>query len=398
MVADASSGAHHADRDAEVRIGCAGVTFRGTAHAPARPAERGQNWAMSETARDPDLLASGDTTHVAPASAAPTAGDPGVAPADAHPTRVAIVGAGAVGSTFAFGLLLSGLAAEILLVDANAQRAEGEAMDLMHAVPFAKTARVWSGPLEECRGAAITVIAAGAAQKPGESRLDLVRKNAAIFGQIVPAVARANPDGIIVVATNPVDVLSYLTYRISGLPPERVIGSGTILDTSRFRMLLAEHYGVDPRSVHAYIAGEHGDSEVPVWSSANIAGMPLADFGRANGIGHDQGSLQQIFESTRDAAYQIIELKGATSFAVAAGLVRIVEAILRDQSTVLSVSSLICDYYGIDDVYLSVPTVLGRRGVERTLRLAMSAEEASGLRHSAELLRATIATLGLDPR
>ncbi len=271
-------------------------------------------------------------------------------------------------------------------------------MDLLHAVPFAKTARVWSGPLEECRGAAITVIAAGAAQKPGETRLDLVRKNAAIFRQIVPAVASANPGGIIVVATNPVDVLAYLTYRISGLPSNRVIGSGTILDTSRFRMLLAEHYGVDPRSVHAYIAGEHGDPEVPVWSAANIAGMPLADFGRANGIGHDQGSLQQIFESTRDAAYQIIERKGATSYAVAAGLVRIVEAILRDQSTVLSVSSLICDYYGIDDVYLSVPTVLGRGGVERTLRLAMSAEEASGLRHSAELLRATIDTLELDAR
>ena len=160
------------------------------------------------------------------------------------------------------------------------------------------------------------------------------------FREIVPAVASANPGGIIVVA----------------------IGSGTILDTSRFRMLLAEHYGVDPRSVHAYIAGEHGDSEVPVWSAANIAGMPLADFGRANGIGHDQGTLQQIFESTRDAAYQIIERKGGTSYAVAAGLIRIVEAILRDQSTVLSVSSLICDYYGIDDVYLSVPTVLGRGG------------------------------------
>jgi L-lactate dehydrogenase len=328
---------------------------------------------------------------------APTGGRATESP-EAHPTRVAIVGAGAVGSTFAFGLLLSGLAAEILLVDANVRRAEGEAMDLLHAVPFAKTARVWSGPIEECRGAAITVIAAGAAQKPGETRLDLVRKNAAIFRQIVPAVASANPGGIIVVATNPVDVLSYLTYRISGLPSARVIGSGTILDTSRFRMLLAEHYGVDPRSVHAYIAGEHGDSEVPVWSAANIAGMPLADFGRANGIGHDQGTLQQIFESTRDAAYQIIERKGGTSYAVAAGLIRIVEAILRDQSTVLSVSSLICDYYGIDDVYLSVPTVLGRGGVVRTLRLAMSAEEASGLRHSAELLRATIDTLGLDPR
>ena len=188
-----------------------------------------------------------------------------------------------------------------------------------------------------------------------------MRKNAAIFREIVPAVARANPDGIILVATNPVDVLAYLTYRISGLPAARVIGSGTILDTARFRALLAEHYGVDPRSVHAYIAGEHGDTEVPVWSSANIAGMPLADFATANGMGHDQARLQEIFEATRDAAYQIIERKGATYYAVAAGLMRIVEAILRDQSTVLSVSSLICDYYGIDDVYLSVPTVVGRR-------------------------------------
>jgi L-lactate dehydrogenase len=240
------------------------------------------------------------------------------------------------------------------------------------------------------------VISAGAGQKPGETRIDLVRKNAAIFREIVPAVARANPDGIILVATNPVDVLAYLTYRISGLPAARVIGSGTILDTARFRALLAEHYGVDPRSVHAYIAGEHGDTEVPVWSSANIAGMPLADFATANGVGHDQARLQEIFEATRDAAYQIIDRKGATYYAVAAGLMRIVEAILRDQSTVLSVSSLICDYYGIDDVYLSVPTVLGRGGVERTLRLGLSAEEASGLRRSAELLRSTIATLELD--
>ncbi len=318
-------------------------------------------------------------------------------PPEAHPTRVAVVGVGAVGSTFAFSLLNSGLAAEILLVDANARRAEGEAMDLAHAVPFAKTTHVWSGPIEECRGAAITVISAGAAQKPGESRLDLVRKNAAIFREIVPAIAAANSDGIIVVATNPVDVLSYLAWKISGLPSARVIGSGTILDTARFRALLAEHYGVDPRSVHAHIAGEHGDSEVPVWSTANIAGMPLADFGTANGIGHDPAALQAIFEATRDAAYHIIERKGATYYAVAAGLTRIVEAILRDQGTVLSVSSLICDYYGIDDVYLSVPTVLGRSGVERTLRLAMSAEEASGLRRSAGLLKALIAELGLPP-
>ena len=310
-----------------------------------------------------------------------------------HPTRVAVVGVGAVGSTFAYTLLLSGLAAEILLIDANARRAEGEAMDLAHAVPFAKTTRVWAGTIDECRGAAITVIAAGVGQKAGESRRDLLSRNAAIFREIVPAVASANPDGIILVATNPVDILAHLAWKLSGLPSARVIGSGTILDTARFRALLAEHYGVDPRSVHAHIAGEHGDSEVPVWSSANIAGMPLADFAQANGIGHDPAKLEAIFEATRDAAYQIIERKGATYYAVAAGLLRICEAILRDQSTVLSVSSLICDYYGIDDVYLSVPTVLGRTGVERTLRLALSAEEASGLRRSAEVLKATLATI-----
>jgi L-lactate dehydrogenase len=312
---------------------------------------------------------------------------------EAHPTRVAIVGAGAVGSTFAFGLLLSGLAAEIVLIDANERKAEGEAMDILHAVPFARTARVWSGPLEDCRGAAITMIAAGAAQKPGETRLDLVRKNAAIFRQIVPRVAEINPDGIILVATNPVDVLACLTHRISGLPASRVIGSGTMLDTSRFRMLLAEHYRVDPRSVHAHIIGEHGDSEVPVWSSANIAGMPLADFGASTGIGHDPAALDGIFEATRDAAYQIIDRKGATYYAVAAGLVRIVEAVLRDQKTVLSVSSLIRDYYGIDDIYLSVPAIVGRGGIEHTLRLGLSAEEASGLRRSADVLRRTMVAL-----
>ena len=191
------------------------------------------------------------------------------------------------------------------------------------------------------------------------------------------------------------DILAYLTYRIAGLPAERVIGSGTILDTARFRMLLADHYGVDPRSVHAHIAGEHGDSEVPVWSSANIAGMPIGDFATAAGMSHDDDALREIFENTRNAAYQIIERKGATYYAVAAGLVRIVQAILRDQKTVLSVSSLIGDYYGIDDVYLSLPTVVGRRGVERTLRLGLSAEEASGLRRSAGLLRETIEAIGL---
>src|SRR5919107_2998682 len=231
------------------------------------------------------------------------------------PNRVAIVGVGNVGASFAYALLLSGLAAEIVLVDANARRAEGEAMDLQHAVPFAKPTRVWAGSYADCAGAAVTVIAAGAAQKPGETRLDLVRKNAAIFGQIVPQVAEANPDGIILVATNPVDILSYETWQLSGLPAGRVIGSGTILDTARFRAALSDHFGVDPRSVHAFIAGEHGDSEVPVWSSANIAGMRLREFCSANGLRYDQDAMDGIFASTRDAAYQIIERKGATYYA-----------------------------------------------------------------------------------
>ena len=310
-----------------------------------------------------------------------------------RPNRVAIVGVGNVGASFAYALLLSGLSSEIVLIDANRRRAEGEAMDLQHAVPFAKPTRIWAGDYADCEGAAVSVVAAGAAQKPGETRLELVRKNAAIFGQIVPQVAAANPHGIILVTTNPVDVLSYETWRLSGLPPERVIGSGTILDTARFRAALSEHFGVDPRSVHAFIAGEHGDSEVPIWSSANIAGMRLREFCSANGMRFDQDEMDAIFTATRDAAYRIIERKGATYYAVGAGLLRIVEAIVRDQRTVLSVSSLIRDYSGIDDVYLSLPTVVHRDGVERVLRLDLSVGEADGLRASAQVLRETIASL-----
>ena len=310
-----------------------------------------------------------------------------------RPARVAIVGVGNVGSSFAYALLLSGLASDIVLIDANHRRAEGEAMDLAHAVPFAKPTRVWAGDYDDCAGAAVTVIAAGAAQKPGESRLDLVRRNADIFGQIVPRVAEANPSGIILVATNPVDVLSYETWRRSGLPAERVIGSGTILDTARFRAALSDHFGVDPRSVHAFIVGEHGDSEVPVWSSANIAGMRLREFCSANGLRYDEAAMDAIFASTRDAAYEIIQRKGATYYAVGAGLLRIVEAIVRDQRTVLSVSSLIRDYNGIDDVYLSLPAVIHRDGVERVLRIDLSVAEFDGLRASARVLRETVAAL-----
>lgn len=312
-----------------------------------------------------------------------------------HPTRVAIVGAGNVGATCAYALLMSGRAAEIVLIDANQARAEGEAMDLNHAVPFGAPSRVWAGSYADCAGAAVTVITAGAAQKPGETRLDLVKKNTAIFKSIVPQVAQHNPNGIILVATNPVDVLSYVAWKLSGLPAARIIGSGTILDTARFRYLLSQYYGVDPRSVHAYIIGEHGDSEVPVWSLANIAGMRLTDFCCLQDVKFDQAKMDEIFVQTRDAAYDIIQRKGATYYAIGAGLMRIVEAILRDQSTVLSVSSLIDQYYGIDDVYLSLPAIVDRGGVEALLRLPLEEMEIVGLRRSAEVLKSTLAQLDL---
>jgi L-lactate dehydrogenase len=240
----------------------------------------------------------------------------------------------------------------------------------------------------------VTVITAGAAQKPGETRLDLAARNVDIFRQIVPNIVQSNPHGIILVATNPVDVLSYATWKISGLPSQRVFGSGTILDTARFRFLLSQYFGVDPRSVHAYIIGEHGDSEVPVWSAANIAGMRFPIFCEQMGLGCDQEALDRIFEQTRDAAYHIIERKGATYYAVAVGILRIVEAILRDQSTVLSVSSLIENYYGIDDVFLSLPTVIDRGGVERKLRLKLNEKEAAGLHKSAQVLQDLARKLG----
>lgn len=312
-----------------------------------------------------------------------------------HPSRVAIVGVGNVGATCAYALLMSGHAAEIVLIDANKARAEGEAMDLNHAVPFTSPVRIWAGDYADCAGAAVTVITAGAAQKPGETRLDLVKKNTAIFKSIVPQVAQHNPNGIILVATNPVDVLSYVAWKLSGLPAARVIGSGTILDTARFRYLLSQYYGVDARSVHATIIGEHGDSEVPVWSLANIAGMRLTDFCCLQDVKFDQAKMDEIFVQTRDAAYEIIQRKGATFYAIGAGLMRIVEAILRDQSTVLSVSSLIDRYYGIDDVYLSVPAVVDRGGVEALLRLELDEMEIVGLRRSAEVLKSTITQLEL---
>ena len=312
-----------------------------------------------------------------------------------HFARVAVVGAGHVGATFAYALLLSGLASEIVLIDTNRAKAEGEAMDLNHTVPFTHPTRIWAGDYPDCAGAAVTVLAAGASQKPGETRLDLIKKNAAIWRLIVPEVVKHNPAGILLIATNPVDVLTYAAWKLSRLPASRVIGSGTVLDTARFRYLLSQHFGVDSRSIHAYIIGEHGDSEVPVWSLANIAGMRLPEFCQAQHVAYDAREMEEIFLQTRDAAYRIIDGKGATYYAVAAGLMRITQAILRNQSTVLSVSSLIHDYYGISDVCFSLPTVIDRGGVENVLRLDLSKEEIRKLRHSAQVLQTTIGRLDL---
>lgn len=311
------------------------------------------------------------------------------------PIRIAIIGAGNVGATFAYALLQSGLAGEIVLIDHNKTKAEGEAMDLNHAVPMTRSTRIWSGDYSDCAGAAITVVTAGASQKPGENRLDLVQQNYEIFKTLIPEIVTHNPKGILLIASNPVDILSYAAWKISKLPSERVIGSGTILDTARFRSLLSQHAGVDSRSVHAYIIGEHGDSEVPVWSLANIAGMDLQEYCRMNCQDYEPKIFKKIFEKTRDAAYEIIRLKGATYYAIANGLVGIVEAILRGQDTVLSVSTLIKEYYGIDDVYFSLPCVIGHTGIKQVLHLNLNTVEQQGIQNTANILHKTLESLNI---
>jgi len=319
------------------------------------------------------------------------------ADAPASPVRVAVVGAGHVGATFAYALLLSGLASEVVLVDADRDRAEGEAMDLGHAVPFSRPARVKAGDISETAGAALTVVTAGAGQRPGETRLDLAGRNAEVIRDVAAAVARHNPDGLLLVATNPVDVLTQIAREVSGLPTERVIGSGTILDTARLRYLIGQQLAVDPRSVHAYVIGEHGDSGVPVWSSATAGGVPLASFAASRGLDFGAAVRERLARETRDAAYEVIRRKRATYYAIASGLVRLVEAVLRDQRTVLSVSTLVTrehGYAGVEDVCMSVPCVVARGGIEAVLRLDLDDGEAAALRRSAEVLATTRRGIG----
>ena len=300
---------------------------------------------------------------------------------------------GLVGSSFVYALIIREIATEIVLVDVNSEKAVGEMMDFNHGLSFSKPVKITAGSYADLSGAQVVVITAGAAQKPGETRLDLLAKNMRIFDAIVPEVVKHNPGGIILIATNPVDILTYTSLKGSGLPPGRVIGSGTILDTSRFRFLLGQHYGVDARSVHAYIVGEHGDSEIPLWSLANIGGVRLQEFAPLRSKKYDQQEMDRLFVSVRDAAYEIIKSKGATYYAIGLGLVSIVETILGDYRSVLSISTLMTGQYGVSDMCMSLPCVVGANGVEEVLALNLSPEEEEGFRRSAEKLKATLRSL-----
>jgi L-lactate dehydrogenase len=312
-----------------------------------------------------------------------------------HPAKVAVVGAGSVGASFAYSLMIHGLVSEISLIDVNAEKAMGEAMDLEHGLPFVQPARIKSGDYGECADADIVVVAAGAAQKPGESRLDLVKRNAAVFKQVIPRIKEHNDQCILLIATNPVDIMTYVSLRLSGFPPNRVIGSGTILDTSRLRSLLGEHFRIDARNVHAYIIGEHGDSEVPVWSSANIAGVKIKEYCPICGMKYDEPYLNKIFQEVKNAAYKIIDLKGATYYAIGLGLTRIVESVIRDENAVLTVSSLLHDYYRVSDLCLSVPSIVNKEGISQTLKVPLEDAEVKMFQKSASVMETVIKSLDI---
>lgn len=304
--------------------------------------------------------------------------------------KVSVIGAGHVGATFAFALLLSGLAVELVLVDKDAARARGEALDLAHALPFRFPATVRAGSINDVSGSELVVIAAGPNQKRGETRLDLAGRNAVVVREVASAIGQRCPDAIIIVATNPVDVMARLAQECSGLPASRVLGSGTILDTARLKHLLGRHLGVDPRSVDARMIGEHGDSVVPLWSLARVGGIPLDAMADAAGVPFDQAVRDDIAREVRGSAYEIIAGKGATYYAIASGLVRIVEAVVGDQRSLLDVSNTVHRPDGTDafaGVWLSMPRIIGRNGILLSPTMALSGQEHDALGKSADVLR-----------
>jgi L-lactate dehydrogenase len=294
-------------------------------------------------------------------------------------SKIAIIGAGFVGSTAAFACSIDGSASEIALIDQNREKAQGEAMDISHGMQFEPYSKITFGDSYKlCKDAEVIIITAGAHQKKGETRLDLTNKNSKIFKEIIPKIIKYNKDCILLVVTNPLDVLTYLTLKYSKFPKHKVIGTGTILDTARFRYLLGNYFQVSPKSVHAYIMGEHGDSSFPVWSTANIAGSNLKNFKKYN-----KKKMDEIYNKTRDAAYEVIAKKGSTYYAIALGISSIVKAILSDNNKVLALSSHLDNYHGISDVCLSVPTILNRFGVKEQIKLPLSGLEKKQLKKSA---------------
>ena len=310
--------------------------------------------------------------------------------------RVALVGTGLVGSSYAFALLNQSVTEELVMIDINKEKSEGDAMDLNHGLPFAPSpTKIWFGDYSDCRDADLVVLCAGVNQKPGETRLDLVGKNTQIFKGIVSEIMASGFDGIFLVATNPVDILTYVVWKFSGLPRERVIGSGTILDTARFRYLLGDYFNIDTRNVHAYIIGEHGDTELPVWSHADIGGLPISSWAEKKN-GFRQEDMDNLFLNVRDAAYHIIQRKGATYYGIAMGLVRITRAILQNQNSVLTVSALLNSEYGHEDIYIGVPAIVNRSGVQQIVELNLTNEEQKKFDHSVSVLKEILSTINFS--
>ena len=311
--------------------------------------------------------------------------------------KAVMIGCGFVGSASVFALMQSGLFTEIVLIDADKAKAEGEAMDISHGIPFASPMKIYAGDYDDVADAGIIIVSAGAGQKPGETRLDLLHKNAAIMTSIVESLKpHLDPEAIVIVVSNPCDVLSYLAYKKLGLPSSQVFGSGTVLDTSRLKTAISEDTGIDPRNVHTFVVGEHGDSEVAVWSATSIGGLSILDYSTQCpecNLSH----LDELHDKVRDAAYQIIAKKGATNYAVALAVSRIVSAVLNDENSVLTVSTYIESEFGgaLSDIYLSLPCVVGSKGVKSILHPSYSQKEQLAIVDSGSQLKEKIAELGL---
>jgi L-lactate dehydrogenase len=309
--------------------------------------------------------------------------------------KIVIVGAGFVGTAFAYSLLIRGLASQIAIIDVNKERAEGEVMDLNHGMPFAQPVKIWAGDYPDCRDADIVVLSVDKGQKIDQSRLDLAQGNFEIMKQVVPNVTKYNDSCILLVVTNPLDVMTHAALKLSGFPWNRVIGSGTILDTARLRYLLGERLQIDPRNVHAYIIGEHGDSEVPVWSLANVAGIRLKDYYPLTKASYDSAELNELFLQVRNVGYEIIKRKGRTFYAVALGMTKIVESIIRNENAVSTVSCLLHDYHGVSEICLSVPVVLNRSGIKEVIKLPLDELEIAEFQTSATIIKNVAHSLGL---